>query len=59
MPADTESYNQLMQDQLILLESLYEILHTSSEAEIVRQATAALTRTQSGVNYLVAHPITL
>lgn len=59
MAADTESYNQLMQDQLILLESLYEILHTSDQAEIVRCATAALTRTQSGVNYLVAHPITL
>lgn len=59
MGDESDSYNQMMADQLILLETLYEVLHTSGDAEIVRLATAALTRTQSGVNYLVAHPITL
>lgn len=48
-----------MQDQLILLEALHDILMSSDEAETVRTATMALTRTQAGVNYLVANPITL
>lgn len=56
---DSESFGQMMQDQLILLESLAEILQVSGEAEVVRIAVVALTRTQAGVNYLVAHPIVL
>ncbi len=54
-----EDHMQMMQDQLILLEALSEILQQSDEAEIVRIATAALTNTQAGVNFLVANPIVL
>lgn len=59
MPEQQESFNQMMQDQLILLEALHDILMSSTEADIVRIATMALTRTQAGINYLTANPITL
>lgn len=57
MPED--NVHQMMQDQLILLEALHDILISSGEAEIVRIAAMALTRTQAGVTYLIANPITL
>ena len=50
---------QLRQDMLVMLTSMYEIIHTSDEAEVVRAGFAALTSTQAGLVYLSANPIVL
>lgn len=50
---------QNMQDQLAFLEALYEIAMSSDEAETVRIAMAALTRTQAGITFLSSKPIVL
>lgn len=44
---------------LILLQSLYEIVCDSDEADIVRKALSALTSTSAGRQYLEMNPITV
>jgi hypothetical protein len=54
-----ESITTMMEDQLKMLEALYEICMSSTEAEMVRVAIQALTSTQAGMTFLQTHPITL
>lgn len=54
-----ESLTTMMEDQLKMLEALYEIVMSSEEAEMVRVAIQALTTTQAGVTFLQTHPIQL
>jgi hypothetical protein len=49
----------MMEDQLKMLEALYEIAMSSTEAEMVRTAMQALTSTQAGLTFLQSHPIQL
>jgi hypothetical protein len=55
----TDDQTQSMQDQLIFMEALYEIAAASNDAEIVRVAVQALTRTQAGLTYLSANPMVM
>lgn len=51
--------DQMMTDQLILVEGLYNTVMESNDVETVRGAAAALINTEAGVKYLRLHPITL
>lgn len=55
----TDDQTQAMQDQLMFLEALHDIAAASNDAEIVRVAVQALTRTQAGLTYLSANPMVL
>jgi hypothetical protein len=50
---------EMMSEQMTMLEALHEIAMSSPDAEMVRVAMSALTRTEAGVNYLRLHPLTL
>lgn len=54
-----ESVTTMMEDQLKMLEALYEIAMSSNEGEMIRVAFQALTSTQSGMAFLQTHPIQL
>ena len=54
-----DSITTMMEDQLKMLEALYEIAMSSNEAEMVRVAVQALTSTQAGMTFLQTHPIKL
>lgn len=45
-------------ETLILVEALWNIAHDSEEASSVKEAVAALTNTEAGLDYLRAHPLT-
>lgn len=49
----------MLETQLILIETLYEIMCESDDANTVRHCLAALTNTEAGLRYLELHPITL
>lgn len=55
----TDQMNVMLQDQLRMLEALYEIMLSSEEADIVRVSMQALTSTEAGRAFLAVHPITL
>lgn len=46
-------------DAMIMAAALFEIAHTSGDAEIVRQALGTLTNTESGQAYLEERPFQL
>ena len=46
-------------DAMVMAAALYEIAHTSSDAEIVREALGTLTNTDSGRAYLEERPFQL
>lgn len=48
-----------MEAQLIMLQTLYEIIMESEEADIIRKALSALTATPAGREYLEMNPITV
>lgn len=50
---------QMMTDQLILVEGLYNTAMESSDVETVRGAMAALVNTEAGRTYLRLHPMML
>lgn len=50
---------QMMTDNLILVEGLYNTAIESNDVETVRGAMAALVNTEAGRNYLRAHPMIL
>jgi hypothetical protein len=54
-----ESVTTMMEDQLKMLEALYEIAMSSGEADVIRVAFQALTSTQAGMTFLQTHPINL
>jgi hypothetical protein len=49
----------MMQDVSIFLDALVSIIETSADAETVRIATSAITRTDTGLNHLRLNPIIL
>lgn len=49
----------MMEFQLLVLQTLYEIVMESDEPEIIRKALAALTATAEGRQYLEMNPITV
>lgn len=51
--------DQMMTDQMILVEGLYNTVMESDDAETVRGAVAALLNTEVGINYIRFHPLTL
>jgi hypothetical protein len=50
---------EMMSEQVVMLEALHEVAMSSGDAEMVRVAMSALTRTEAGVNYLRLHPLIL
>lgn len=48
-----------MADMLMMLEALYNIAMSSTDADTVREAMIPLTATDPGRAYLTAHPIIL
>lgn len=48
-----------MEFQLLVLQTLYEIVMESDEPEIIRKALSALTATAEGRQYLEMNPITV
>lgn len=48
---------ELMTDQLIHVEALFEIALESTDADMVRRAIAGLQATEVGRNYLMKHPL--
>lgn len=51
--------DQMMTDQMILVEGLYNTVMESDDAETVRGAVAALLNTEVGINYIKFHPLVL
>lgn len=49
----------LMAEQLMMLEALYEIAMSTTDADTVRSAMLPLTGTTAGLAFLQAHPIIL
>jgi len=49
----------MMRDNQVFLEALISVIETSGDAETVRIATSAVTRTESGLAYLRQNPIIL
>lgn len=49
----------MMSEQLMMLDALYEIAMSTTDADTVRQAMLPLTGTAAGRAYLTAHPIIL
>lgn len=47
----------ILENQLLYIETLYRIVCDSEEPETIRQALAALTRTEEGRAYLAMNPI--
>jgi len=50
---------QMTHDNTVFLEALVSIIETSADAETVRIATSAVTRTESGLAHLRQNPIIL
>lgn len=50
---------EMMRDNSTFLEALVSIVETSGDAETVRIAVAAITRTDSGMNHLRQNPFIL
>jgi hypothetical protein len=50
---------EMMRDNTIFLEALTSVIETSADAETVRIAVSAVTRTESGMNHLRMNPIIL
>jgi hypothetical protein len=50
---------EMMRDNTIFLEALVSVIETSADAETVRVAVSAVTRTESGMNHLRMNPIIL
>lgn len=50
---------EMMRDNTIFLEALQSVIETSADAETVRIAVSAVTRTESGMNHLRMNPIIL
>jgi len=48
---------QLMTNQLIHVEALFEIALESTDADMVRRAIAGLQATEAGRAYLMMHPL--
>jgi hypothetical protein len=48
---------ELMTNQLIHVEALFEIATESTDADMVRRAIAGLQATPAGRAYLMAHPL--
>lgn len=55
----TPDTTTMMSEQLMMLESLYAIAMSSTDADTVREAMIPLTRTSAGRVFLNAHPITM
>lgn len=51
--------DQMMTDQLVLVEGLYNTAMESNDVETVRGAMAALVNTEAGRVYLRANPMVL
>lgn len=49
----------MLETQLVFVQSLYEIICESDEPETIRRALAALTSTQAGRDYIKLHPFTI
>lgn len=54
---EIDASNEEMTDTLRLLNALHEIVTDSADVESVRTAASALTSTQAGLSYLIAHPL--
>lgn len=48
---------QILEAQLRYLQALHEIASSSTDADSVREALAALTSTENGIEYLRQNPI--
>lgn len=55
----THDVATMMSENLIMIQALWEIIQVSADAETVRIAMSALTRTDSGMTYIRANPMIL
>lgn len=56
---EREDTASMMGEQLVMIQALWEIAQTSGDAETVRMAISALTRTDTGMTYIRANPMIL
>lgn len=48
---------QSLVDQAVLLEALADIIQESFDPDAIRSALAAMTNTEAGRAYMIAHPV--